>query len=134
MAQAEVALAASGTVTMEAAMLRLPMVTFYRVNALSWYLGRWMVKAPFLAMVNLVAGRQVVAELIQQEMTPQTMAAEMLRLIEDPAARAAMRQELDRVAGMLATEIDPMERAADYVESVLSGAPAAEARQGTSAE
>ena len=125
MAQAEVALAASGTVTMEAAMLRLPMVTFYRVNALSWYLGRWMVKAPFLAMVNLVAGRRVVAELIQHEMTPQMMAIEVLRLMDDAGSRAAMRQELDRVAGMLASEIDPMERAADAVTSALSGAPAA---------
>ena len=50
-------------------MLGTPMVTFYRVNALSWYLQRWRVRTPFLTMVNLVAGRQVVPELIQDQMT-----------------------------------------------------------------
>ena len=59
---------ASGTVTIEAAMLGTPMVTFYRVNALSWYLQRWRVRTPFLTMVNLVANRLVVPELIQEEM------------------------------------------------------------------
>ncbi len=66
LAHAEMALAASGTVTIEAAMLGTPMVTFYRVNAISWYLGRWLVRAPFLSMVNLVAGRRIVAELISE--------------------------------------------------------------------
>ncbi len=61
LAHAKLALAASGTVTIEAALLGVPMVTFYRVNALSWILGRWLVRAPFLSMVNLVAGRRIVA-------------------------------------------------------------------------
>ena len=59
LAYSQLALAASGTVTVEAALLGVPMVTFYRVNALSWLLGRWLVRAPFLSMVNLVAGRRV---------------------------------------------------------------------------
>ena len=80
LAHAEVALAASGTVTIEAALLGAPMVTFYRVNALSWRLGRWMVKAPFLSMVNLVAERRVAAELIQGDMTGERIAAEALQL------------------------------------------------------
>ena len=83
LAQAELALAASGTVTIEAAMLGTPMVTFYRVNALSWYLQRWRVRTPFLTMVNLVAGRQVVPELIQDQMTAERIAAEACRLLED---------------------------------------------------
>src|SRR5262249_35699506 len=53
LARAELALAASGTVTVEAALLATPMVTFYKVNALTWYLGRWLVHAPYLTMVNL---------------------------------------------------------------------------------
>ena len=56
-AHADVALAASGTVTVEAALLGTPMVTFYRVNALSWLLGH-LVKVPYYSMVNLVAGRR----------------------------------------------------------------------------
>ncbi len=68
-AHADVALAASGTVTVEAAILGTPMVTYYRVNTLSWTFGRHLVKVPYYSMVNLVAGRRVVPELMQSEMT-----------------------------------------------------------------
>ena len=81
LAQAEVALAASGTVTIEAALSGTPMVTFYRVNALSWIVGRWMVEAPFLSMVNLVARRKVAAELIQKDMTAEAIASEALATV-----------------------------------------------------
>src|SRR5207245_8338558 len=90
LAQAELALAASGTVTIEAAMLGVPMVTFYRVNALSWYLQRWRVKVPFLTMVNLVADRLVVPELIQEEMTAERISASALPLLENTVARETM--------------------------------------------
>ena len=86
LAHAELALAASGTVTIEAALLGCPLVTFYKVNALSWILGRWLVRAPFLSMVNLVAGRKIAPELIQGEMSGESIAAEAKRLLDDPAA------------------------------------------------
>jgi lipid-A-disaccharide synthase len=121
LAQAELALAASGTVTIEGAMLGTPMVTFYRVNALSWYLQRWRVRTPFLTMVNLVAGRQVVPELIQDQMTADRIAAEALKLLEDANAMQSMRAGLAEVAGKLGSERDPMEIAADWVEKVVSG-------------
>jgi lipid-A-disaccharide synthase len=115
---AELALAASGTVTMEAAILGAPMVTFYRVNALSWILGRWMVRAPFLSMANLVAGRGIVPELIQKDMTGERIAAEALRLLNDGAARSAMREDLRRAAASLESRTDPMETAAGWIEKV----------------
>jgi lipid-A-disaccharide synthase len=117
---AELALAASGTVTMEAALAGAPLVTFYRVNALSWILGRWLVRAPFLSMVNLVAGRQIVPELIQGEMTGERIAAEAIRLLDDDAARSRMRADLAEVAARLARREDPMETAAGWVEKVFS--------------
>ena len=126
LAQAEMALAASGTVTIEAALSGTPMVTFYRVNALSWLLGRWMVKAPFLSMVNLVAGRRVAAELIQKDMTAEAIATEALRLLEDRSARDAMRVELAEVAAKLASPLgspggaDPMETAAEWIEKAIA--------------
>jgi lipid-A-disaccharide synthase len=116
LAQAELALAASGTVTIEGAMLGTPMVTFYRVNALSWYLQRWRVRTPFLTMVNLVAGREVVPELIQHEMTVERIAAEADRLLGDTEAGRTMRLGLAEVAGSLGSDRDPMETAADWVE------------------
>jgi lipid-A-disaccharide synthase len=122
LAHAELALAASGTVTIEAAMLGTPMVTFYRANALDWYLGRWLVKAPFLSMVNIVAGRKIVAELIQHDCTPEQIAAEGRRLLEDEGARRDMQQELANVVAALRSERDPMETAADCIEQVLNEA------------
>ncbi len=120
LAYAELALAASGTVTIEAALLGTPLVSFYRVNALSWMLGRWLVRAPFLSMVNLVAGRQIVPELIQGQMTGERIAAEAIRLLDDDAARSKMRADLAEVAARLASRDDPMEIAAGWVEKVFS--------------
>lgn len=119
LASADVALAASGTVTIEAALLGTPMVTFYRVSGLSWMLGRWLVRAPFLSMVNLVAGRAVVPELIQGDMQPERLATEALRLLNDVNARQAIRSDLESVRAALTASQDPMERAAQVVEMVL---------------
>jgi lipid-A-disaccharide synthase len=119
LAHAEMALAASGTVTIEAALLGCPVVTFYKVNALSWILGRWLVRVPFLSMVNLVAGRKIAPELIQGEMSGATIAAEAARLLDDPAAMETMRAGLKEVAVRLASERDPMEIAAEWVEKVV---------------
>jgi len=77
-----------------------------------------MVRAPFLSMVNLVAGRRVVPELIQDEMTGAGIAAGALRLLENEKARLAMRVDLAEVAGKLASDHDPMESAANWVEQV----------------
>ncbi len=120
LAHAEIALAASGTVTIEAALLGCPLVTFYKVNALSWILGRWLVRAPFLSMVNLVAGRKIAPELIQGQMTGQRIAAEAACLLDDAGAMNAMRAGLKEVAARLASERDPMEVAADWVEKVVN--------------
>ncbi len=118
-AYSEVALAASGTVTIEAALLGTPMVTFYRLSGLSWLLGKSLVDVPFYSMVNLVAGRRVVPELIQNEMTGERLAAETSRLLEDAEARQRMRQDLSEVAAKLAGAADPMERAARIVAELL---------------
>jgi lipid-A-disaccharide synthase len=127
LAHSELALAASGTVTIEAALLGVPMVTFYRVNALSWMLGRWLVRAPFLSMPNLIAGRRIVPELIQSEMTAERIAAEAARLLESDEARSAMRRDLAEVAEKLASDRDPMEIAAEKIERVYEALNSREA-------
>jgi lipid-A-disaccharide synthase len=117
---ADVALAASGTVTIEACLLGTPMVTFYRVNNLSWWMGKALVRVPFYCMVNLVAERQVVPELIQDEMTAERLARETLELLENEGARESMRRELAEVAGRLSGPEDPLEVAALMVEKRLA--------------
>jgi lipid-A-disaccharide synthase len=119
LACSDLALAASGTVTIEACLFNTPMVTFYRVNGLSWVLGKLLVRVPFYSMVNLVAGRQVVPELIQGDMTAQRLAAEACALLNDDHARRRMREDLAGVARRLAGPNDPMELAASAVTEFL---------------
>ena len=97
MAHADLALAASGTVTVEAALLGTPMVTFYKVTPPSWVVGKLLVRVPFYSMVNLMAGRAVVPELMQGEMTGERIAAEARRLLDDEDARAEMKAGLAEV-------------------------------------
>jgi lipid-A-disaccharide synthase len=117
---ADVALAASGTVTIEACLLGTPMVTFYRVNSLSWWMGKALVRVPFYSMVNLVAERRIVPELIQDQMTAENLAREALALLENDGQREAMRRHLDEVVGKLAGPEDPLELAASLVEKYIA--------------
>ena len=118
MAHSDVSLAASGTVTVEGALLGAPMVTYYRVNALSWALGRRLVKAPFLSMVNLIAGRMIVKEFMQHDMTADNLTGEVKRLL-DAAAASEMRADLQEVARRLSGERDAILRAADEVDQLM---------------
>jgi len=118
LAHADLALAASGTVTIEAALLGTPMVTFYKVAGLSWWLGKFLVRVPYYSMVNLVAGRAVVPELMQNEMSGARLAAEAVRLLEDGEARCRMREDLRAVAQALEGPEDPFETAARVVREV----------------
>jgi lipid-A-disaccharide synthase len=122
MAHADVVLAASGTVTIEAALLGTPMVTFYKVNPVSWLVGKPLVRVPFYSMVNLVAGRAVVPEIMQSEMTGERLAAEVARLLDDAAAREAMRQALAGTAHKLMPENgDAMSKAAALIADLMEG-------------
>ena len=93
----DAALVASGTATVEAALLGTPMAVVYRISAITYRLGRPFVKVPHYAMVNLVAGRRVVPEIIQRDFTPQRVAEEALSLLEDEARRKQMKRELEEV-------------------------------------
>ena len=121
MAHADLALAASGTVTVEAALLGTPMVTFYRVTTPSWVAGKLLVNVPFYSMVNLIAGRAVVPELMQGQMTGARIAEEALRLLPDGPARREMQAGLAEVREKLApgTGEDPARRAAAIVQEIL---------------
>ena len=119
---ASLVLAASGTVTMEAAVLGTPMVTFYKVTALSWWAGRRLVKVPYLSMVNLIAGRLVVPELIQDEMTAANLASAATELLASESRLALMRDDLEAVRASLilpGPERDPLKRAAEEIAASL---------------
>ena len=103
LAAADVALVASGTVTVQAALHGCPMVVVYRLSSLTYRLGKPFVHVDTYAMANLVAGRRVVPELIQEEFTPQRVAAEALRVLTDSAHAAAVRRDLGDVRARLGT-------------------------------
>ena len=86
---ADVAVVASGTATLETALMLRPMVVVYRMSALSWVVGRLLVKVAFVSLVNLLSGRRLVPELLQGALRPQAVAEEVRRLWAPGAAREA---------------------------------------------
>jgi lipid-A-disaccharide synthase len=92
-----VSVVASGTATVEAALLGAPMVVVYRLAPLTYLLGRRLVKVPHFAMANLIAGERVVPEVIQRELTPERVAAEVRALLDAPARREVMQTGLAEV-------------------------------------
>ena len=122
-AAAACALTKSGTSTLELAMAGVPMAVAYRVNPLTAMIARRLVKVRFAAMVNLLAGRAVVPELIQEACTPQTLAQTLHTLLDDPAAAAAQRAGFTEVLGQLAPPSGtPSQAAAAEVLELLAAA------------
>jgi lipid-A-disaccharide synthase len=115
MAASDLILVASGTATLEAAIIGTPMVIVYRLALISWLLGRLLIKVPYIGMVNLVAGKSVVPELIQFEATPERIADEASRLLESPERRRRMQQRLREVRDRLG----PPGAAARAAEAIL---------------
>ena len=90
-------MAASGTVSLELAILNVPMVISYRVSPLTYFLGRRLIKVQYASLVNLVADREVVPELLQDEAVPEKIAQATMRLIENQAERTRMLAGLAEV-------------------------------------
>jgi lipid-A-disaccharide synthase len=92
---------ASGTATVEAALIATPFIVVYRVGRLTFAIGRRLVKVKNYGMVNLIAGREIVPELIQSSFTPENVVKELNRLIPDGASRAEMIRDLQKVGALL---------------------------------
>jgi lipid-A-disaccharide synthase len=101
LAAANCAIVASGTATVEAALLGTPMVVIYRVSPVSAFFLRRMIRSPFFAMVNLIAGRRIVPELIQDEFTPRNVEREIRGLLDSAEAREEMKAGLAVVRARL---------------------------------
>jgi lipid-A-disaccharide synthase len=118
LAAADCAIVASGTATVEAALLGTPMVVVYRVSPLSAFFLRRMIRSPFFAMVNLIAERKIVPELIQDDFTREAVEREIRRLLDSPAAREKMKAELAEVRARLGTG-GAIERASEIFARML---------------
>ncbi len=120
LAHSELVIASSGTATLEAALVRTPVIVIYKLSLLSWLLGRMIVKVPYISLVNLVAGRRVVPEFIQNEVKPVALAREAMRLLNDTRSIERMRRDLDEVRSKLGTS--GATRRAAQIAIALAGA------------
>jgi lipid-A-disaccharide synthase len=111
---ADAAIVSSGTATIEAALLDVPLAVVYRVTPLTALLAKPLVRSPFFSMVNLIAERRLVPELIQNDFTPDRVSGEVLRLLREPGARDTMRAGLAEVRQRLGPP-GAVERAADAI-------------------
>ncbi|MFA6164509.1 MAG: lipid-A-disaccharide synthase [Methylobacter sp.] len=97
----DVVMTTSGTATLEIALLTVPMVIAYKLSSLTYWLGRWLVKTPFIGLPNIVMGKGIVKELIQHDATAENLAAEVKRILTDQAYSDEMRANLSQVKQQL---------------------------------
>jgi len=110
---------ASGTATVEAALMGTPFVMVYRVTPLTYALGRPRVKVPYFAMVNLIAGKEVVPELVQRNFTAQRIVDHIQKILPDGMPRRRMLEDLASVRGALLGNHIPETHAADEAADII---------------
>jgi lipid-A-disaccharide synthase len=118
MALSDLIITASGTATLEAAILGKPMVIVYKVSRLSYWVGRALIRVNHIGLVNLVAGKEIAKELIQNKVRPERIAEEALLLLSDPVLYAKTVESLNEVRRNLGPP-GAVDRAARIVLSLL---------------
>ena len=118
LAQADVAIASTGTVTMECAFFGVPTVTLYKTSFLTYEIARRIVTVKSLTMPNLLSGEEVFPEFLQGAATPENLAGAALDLLQNKARRATIKNQLGRIIATLGEPGAPA-RAADAVLSLL---------------
>jgi lipid-A-disaccharide synthase len=116
MALSDVLLIASGTATLQAAVVGTPMVLLYKTSPLTYRLARWLITVKWIGLVNLVGGRLIVPELVQEDATDERLCREVLHLLRDPSAYNEMKEGLRQVRQSLG-EPGASSRAAQVVLS-----------------
>jgi lipid-A-disaccharide synthase len=114
------AIVASGTATVEAAMIGTPFVMVYRVSQLTYTLGKPRIKVPYFAMVNLIAGERIVPELVQGDFTAERVVARLREILPDGPTRTTMLEGLARVKARLRSPSEQGSAADRAAEAVLA--------------
>lgn len=115
----DAAIAVSGTVTLEIAIQKVPLVVIYKMSSVSFKLAKRLIKVPFIALCNLVGEQLIAKELIQNDATPTAIATETIQLIKNPDYRKAMIEKFDTVATNLGRN-GASDRTADSAIDLLS--------------
>lgn len=121
LAHARAAVVASGTATVQAALVGTPFIMVYRVAPSSYLLGRWMVQVPHFAMPNLIAGRRIIPELVQRDFSAHNVVHELRKIIPDGLERQQMLADLAEVRAKLAA---PQTSGADHPTAIDRAAAA----------
>ena len=114
------AIVTSGTATLETALFKVPQIVVYKANALTYWLAKGMIKVKFISLVNLIAGREVVREMIQSEANPESIAQELNRILVDTNYRAKILEGYDQIINTLDTG-SASENAARLMSGYLKG-------------
>ena len=125
---ARASVVASGTATVEAALIGNPFVVVYRVSPLSYAVAKRVVDVPHVAMVNLIAGRRAIPELIQGDFTAENVVSHLQPLLEDGQTRESMVADLSEISGMLkagdsVSGVSAIDRAARITMEALKRTP-----------
>ncbi|MGE0748737.1 MAG: lipid-A-disaccharide synthase [Rhodospirillales bacterium] len=129
-AAADAALVASGTATLEVALAGVPMIVTYRTHPLTHWVGRRLVRVPYLSLVNILLGRAAVPELLQDECRGDALALALAGLLENPGAREAQRAAMREAAALVRPDSElPSDRAAAVVLDMLARYSAAGGRK-----
>jgi lipid-A-disaccharide synthase len=134
LAHSRAGIIASGTATVESAIMGTPFVMVYRVSSLTYFLGRSRVKVPHFAMVNLIAGEEIIPELVQTDFTPENVVARLNEILPDGPLRSKMIARLAdvkaRLKGSDQEKMPAADRAAEAILAMLSEPPAGRQRYG----
>jgi lipid-A-disaccharide synthase len=120
LAAADAAMVASGTATLETALLNVPEIVCYKGNPITLALAKRFVKIKFIALVNLIMDKEVVKELIQEELTTSNLSIELKKILEDPARQAAIKADYAALKHALTTGYKATEVAAGIIQATLN--------------
>src|ERR1022692_29315 len=118
LAEADLAITKSGTITMECALFGVPAVVFYKTSWPNYFIGKQIVSVKYLAMPNLLAGREIFPEFIQHAATPENISRAALDLLKNPSRRQEIQTQLEKIVSSLG-EPGASQRAAEAVMRLL---------------
>lgn len=117
MQASDLVMLASGTATLEAMLLKRPMIVTYKLSAITWALASRLLKVPYVSLPNLLAGRELVPELLQHDVTVENLRREMFAWLDDPQRQAVISDEYERIHHSIRLDAD--QQAATAIASFL---------------